>query len=88
MRTPLIGYHPTYKFSVRYQIIQALGQALSDEKLFNEEFGNILYALRSRMKMDGDDYINKVEKWCETSFDIKWQSPRPPFLLKVETPTP
>ncbi len=69
MRTPLVVTMPgVSKRSVRLDVLAALRYNFPD-KLF----------LYENAILDDSGYA-RVEKFCEETFDTKWQAPRPPFL--------
>lgn len=67
MRSSLVVSIPgSFEFSVRVEIAKALGSHYPDK------------AYLSVVKTEAD--YERIEKFCEEEFGVKWSSPRPPFL--------
>ncbi len=80
LRTPLMVEKNTGRLSVRAKIIEALGLAFPESRLFNEELQEVRHnssGNEQSVKERQAPYIEKVERWCQERFGITWQRERP-----------
>lgn len=85
-RNPMVVENRRQKYSVRYMVFQGLGLAFPDEALFNRELGLatrwVFLSPVEGKKEQAEDYIQRIETWCEQWLGIEWgDRPRPPFQL-------
>lgn len=85
MRSPLAKRGEYGAHSLRFLLLKGLRRKYPDEPLFNEELDA---AVRATRYTEGDQaeaasggYFDRVERWCEDNCGVKWDGPRPPFLL-------
>ncbi len=82
LRTPLVVDQPGRYYSVRLKILEALGQAFPESRMFNEDFRQMLETRNFDVEGAGIDmvqerYLDRVEAWCQQQFGIQWQRERP-----------
>jgi hypothetical protein len=88
LRSRMIVDEQHYAYSVRYRILEALGNACPNEGLFNEELYRVVDGPSYGLPVDGEAYIDRVEAWCVTTFNMQWSQQRPSFLLWKRKPIP
>lgn len=86
IRSPEVVEKTYYAYSLRYKILMGLREAYPDEPLFNEELSEVVRRTRNcgdttTAESQSEGYFDRVEKWCETRFGVRWKQARPPFLL-------
>ncbi|UCG32723.1 MAG: hypothetical protein JSU68_13785, partial [Phycisphaerales bacterium] len=89
LRSPLAVRGPSDEYSLRYRLLQSLGKIYASEPLFTSELALIVarhdeYAQSGR----GDDYFDRVEKWCGENLGVRYTKERPPFLLNLASNRP
>jgi hypothetical protein len=86
IRSPEVVEKTYYAYSLRYKILMGLREAYPDEPLFNEDLSEVVRRTRNcgdttTAESQSEGYFDRVEKWCETKFGVRWKQARPPFLL-------